>query len=120
MKTLLTFAFYEDFEERSTIGIVKDESKITTLIKNHFAEVLNEVAKNDNYIHEEVQYETKIDISFDKEKNVYHARGVITDIEMKKEFEELPNDMKTDFNYSFMAPEFELDGFYRLEEVEEI
>ena len=120
MKTLLTFAFYEDFEEHSAIGIVKDKSKITTLIKNHFEEALNEVAQSDNYIQEGVQYETKIDISFDKEKNVYHAQGVITDIETKKQFEELPEDMKTDFNHSLMAPEFELDGFYRLDEVEEI
>ena len=120
MKTLLTFAFYEDFEERLTIGIVKDKRKITALIKNHFEEALNKTAQNDNYIQPGVQYETKIDISFDLEKNIYRAHGVITDIEMKKEFEELLNDMKTDFNYSFMAPEFELDGFYRLDEVEEI
>lgn len=120
MKTLLTFAFYEDFEERSTIGIVKDKSKITALIKNDFEEVLNKTAQSDNYIQPGIQYETKIDISFDMKKNVYHARGVITDIEMKKQFEKLPEDMKTDFNHSLMAPEFELDGFYRLDEVEEI
>lgn len=113
MKTLLTFAFYEDFEEHSAIGIVKDKRKITTLIKNHFEKVLNEVAKNDNYIQPGVQYETKIDVSFDMEKNVYHAEGVITDIEMKKQCEKFPEHMK-----SFMAPEFELDGFYRLDEVE--
>ena len=120
MKTLLTFAFYEDFEERFTVGIVKDKRKITTLIKNHFKEILNEVAKSDNYIQPGVQYKTKIGISFDKEKNVCYARGVITDIEMKKEFQKLPKSMKTDFNYSFMAPEFKLDVFYRLDEVEEI
>jgi len=120
MKTLLTFAFYEDFEERSTIGIIKDKSKITALIKNHFEEALNKTAQSDDYIQPGVQYETEIDISFDKEKNVYHARGVITDIEMKKQFEELPEDMKIGFDYALMAPEFELDGFYRLDEVKEI
>lgn len=120
MKTLLTFAFYEDFEEHLVIGIVKDKRKITTLIKNDFEKLLNKIAKDENYIQEGVQYKTKITVSFDKEKNIYHACGVIIDIEMKKEFQKLPKDMKTDFNYSLMSPEFKFNGFYRLEEAEEI
>ena len=119
MKTLLTFAFYEDFEEHLVIGIVKDKRKITTLIKKHFEEALNQVAHDDNYIFEGVQYKTKIDISFDKEKNVYHAQGVITDIEMKKEYQKLPKHLKND-GYALLCPEYKFDGFYRLEEVEEI
>lgn len=119
-KVLLECAFYEDFEERLILGLVKDVEKVPALIKEDFETIFNETAKSEGFDQENVSYKKKIDITFDKELNIYIAKGEVIDIEMQKEWDNLPEEEKNDSIYAFMAPKFEVKVFYRLVEVKEL
>ena len=117
-KTILTtFQSYGDAP--IAVGVVKDRRTIPALIKSDFEKVLRGFAESDGYLHEGREYKTDIRVS-KTESGDYRAYGEITDVAAQAEYDRLPKHMKTEFNYGFIAPKFELDAFYATQEVEEI